>query len=124
MARLLIRWVVNAAALYAAAWTLQGIHFDGSLWALLGTAFVFGLVNALIRPLAMLLSLPVQLLTLGLFTLVINAVMLWLTSTFSAALGLGFRVDGFWPSLVGALVVTVVSAVLSFVLPDGARRRG
>lgn len=122
MTRLLIRLVVNAAALYVAAWALKGIHFQGSLWALLGVSLVFGVVNALIRPVALVLSFPALLFTLGLFTLVVNAVMLWLTSSLSATLGLGFTVDGFWPALLGAVIVSVVSAVLSFVLPDGKRR--
>lgn len=122
MTRLLIRLVVNSAALYAAAWALQGIHFQGSFWSLLGVALVFGVVNALIRPVALLLSFPALIVTLGLFTLVVNAVMLWLTSSLSATLGLGFTVDGFWPALVGAVIVSIVSAVLSFVLPDGKRQ--
>jgi putative membrane protein len=122
MTRLVIRLVVNAAALYAAAWSLQGIHFQGSFWSLLGVSLVFGVVNALIRPVALLLSFPALIVTLGLFTLVVNAVMLWLTSSLSGTLGLGFTVDGFWPALVGAVIVSVVSAVLSFVLPDGKRR--
>jgi putative membrane protein len=117
MMSLLIRLLVNAVALYAAASLLQGIHFQGSVVALLGVAAVFGLVNALIRPVAMLLSLPARLLTLGVFTVVVNALMLWLTSQFAGAFGLNFTVDGFVPALLGALIVSVVSAVLSFVLP-------
>jgi putative membrane protein len=124
MTRLLLRWLFNAVALYAAAWLLTGIHYTGSFWGLLGVALVFGAVNALIRPIALLLSLPAQILTLGLFTIVVNALMLWLTSAFASQFGIQFRIDGFVPALLGALVVSVVSAVLSIFLPDRKRASG
>ncbi len=117
MKSLLIRLLINAVALYAAATLLNGIHFQGSVFGLLAVAAVFGVVNALIRPVAMLLSLPARVLTLGVFTVVINALMLWLTSVFAEGFGIGFSVTGVIPALVGALIVSVVSAVLSWVLP-------
>jgi putative membrane protein len=76
-------------------------------------ALIFGVINAVIRPIVILLSLPLEILTLGLFTFVINALMLLLTSGIAHRLHLGFRVDGFWPAFVGALVISVVSFLLS-----------
>jgi putative membrane protein len=79
---------------------------------------IFGLVNIALRPLLTLLTCPLILLTLGLFTFVINALMLWLTSAVSESLGLGFHVTGFVPAFLGALVVTVVSVLVSMILRD------
>jgi len=84
-------------------------------------ALVFGLLNALVRPLLMLLSCPMLILTLGLFTLVINALVLLLTSALSGSLGLGFHVAGFWAAFLGALVVSIVSVLVSVLLPDPRR---
>jgi len=77
---------------------------------------IFGVVNVVIRPIIVLLSLPLEIITLGLFTFVINAFMLLLTSWVAQGMGVGFRVDGFLPALVGALIITIVSFVLSRVL--------
>lgn len=98
------RLFITAFALWAAAQLVPGIHIGG-LFSLLFTALVFGLVNALVRPVAVLLSLPLTLLTLGLFLLVVNAAMLGLT----ALLVPGFALDGFWPACWGAIVVSLVS---------------
>ena len=118
----LVKVVVNAAALAVAAWLLAGISVrDGrvgqQLLTILLVGLVFGLVNAVVRPVVTILSLPFILLTLGLLIFVINALMLLLTSWLSGKIGLGFHVDGFWTALLGALVVTVVSWVLELVLP-------
>jgi putative membrane protein len=121
--RFVIRLLINAAALWVAIRFVPGITFGGDEIALLLVALVFGLVNAIVRPVLTLLSLPFLILTLGLFTFVLNALMLWLTSALSGALGLGFHVAGFWPAFLGALVVTVVSAILSLLLRDVARGR-
>jgi len=86
----------------------------------LGVALVFGLVNTFIRPLAKILTFPIVILTLGLFLLVINGCMLWLTSALSDALNLGFHVQGFWAAFWGALVVTIVSALLSVLTAEKA----
>jgi putative membrane protein len=118
---LLVRLLVNAAALWVAIRFVPGISFAGDEIRLLLVALVFGLVNAVVRPVIFLLSLPLLILTLGLFTFVLNALMLWLTSALSGALGLGFHVAGFWPALLGALVVTIVSAALSLVVRDVTR---
>jgi len=114
---LIIRLLINAAALYAATRFVDGISFTGSSGALLGVALVFGVVNALIKPVIQFFSLPVIFLTLGLFALVINALMLMLTSGLSRSLGLGFSVRGFGAALVGSIVVSLVSAVLGLFLP-------
>ena len=112
--RLIIRLLINAAALWVAALLIDGIDLEGGWLAILIVALVFGLVNAFIKPILKILSLPVVILTLGLFTLVINAALLGLTAAVTDAL----TVEGFWAALLGGLVITVVSALLSFLIPD------
>ena len=119
----LIRLLVNAAALWVATRLVSGVSYDGGALPFFGVALVFGVVNALIRPVTKLLTLPIIILTLGLFALVVNGLMLWLTSSLSSALGLGFHVNGFWPAFWGALVVSIVSTILSLVVRDPSRRR-
>jgi putative membrane protein len=104
----LARTAITAFALWAATRLVSGIHAP-DLLPLLLAAVVFGLVNALVRPVAVLLSLPLTLLTFGLFLLVVNAAMLGLT----ALLVPGMRLDGFWPALFGAIVVSVVSWIVN-----------
>jgi putative membrane protein len=116
--RFVVRLVVNAAALWVATRLVPGVEYSGGRAPFLGVALVFGFVNAFIRPVAKLLALPVILLTLGLFSLVINALMLWLTSALSAPLGLGFRVSGFWAAFLGALVVSIVGTLLAMLLNE------
>jgi putative membrane protein len=121
--RLLTRVVVNAVALAVATWLVQGITLTGDtegqrLAALLVVAAVFGAVNAFVRPIVTFLALPFILLTLGLLLLVINGLMLLLTSWLSGQIGLGFDVDGFWAALVGAIVVSVVTWLMEIVLPS------
>lgn len=113
----LIRWLVNAVALWVAARIVPGIHVQDEV-ALIAAALILGLVNALIRPLLKLLTLPIILLTLGLFTFVINAVLLLLTSWIAGLLGIGFQVDGFLPALLGALVVSIVSLALNIFIRE------
>jgi putative membrane protein len=114
----LIRLLVNAAALWVATRLVPGVSYNGGGLAFLGVALVFGLVNATIRPVAKLLTLPVIILTLGIFALVVNGLMLWLTSSLSETLGLGFFVAGFWPAFWGGLVVSLVSTILSVMIRD------
>ena len=121
--RVLLRLVVNAAALWAATRLVPGISYTGDGASLFGVALVFGVLNVLIKPILFLLSLPFIIVTLGLFTLVINAVMLLITAAASDALGLGFFVNGFGPALMGALVVTLVSWGLSMFLSDGSDKK-
>jgi putative membrane protein len=121
---LLLRLIINAVALLITAWIVPGIHLGAAGphptkndWTtLLIVALIFGIVNAVIRPILILLSLPLEIITLGLFTFVINAFMLLLTSWIAQGMGLGFRVDGFLTALIGALIISVVSFVLSRVL--------
>lgn len=115
--RIIIRILINAAALWTAAWALSGITLSSRLVSVLIVAAVFGLVNAFIKPITKLLTFPITVLTLGLFTLVINALMLQITDFFTA----GLSVDGFWTSIGGGIVVSVVSWALSVFLPDEDR---
>jgi putative membrane protein len=118
--RLLLRILINAAALWVAASVVDGIHAGGA-GSILAVAVVFGVVNAFVRPLLKLLSCPIIFLTLGLFTLVLNALMLMLTAWVGKQLGIDFTVAGFWPAaFLGALIVSVVSTVLSWFIPDTA----
>lgn len=107
------RLLITAAALWAAVAVIPGISHIGPWYTLLAVALVFGVVNAFIRPLLLLLTCPLVVLTLGLFVLVLNAIMLWLTGALSTALGLGFHVAGFWAALFGGVVVAIVSTVLN-----------
>lgn len=120
MTRLVLRLIINALALWVAAWAVPGVTLQGDLWELFVVAIIFGLVNALIRPVVRFLALPLLVLTLGLLTFVINAFMLWLT----AALTESLVVTGFWPAFWGALVVSVVSFVLSLLLGEKVRKKG
>jgi putative membrane protein len=122
--RFLLRLVITAVALWAAVALVNGITFTGSWLSLLIVALIFGLINAVVRPLLKLLTCPLVLLTLGLFIFVINALMLWLTSTLSVSLGLGFHVSGFAAAFWGALVVSIVSVLLSIFVPDEGREEG
>ena len=117
----LLRLGATALALWLAVWFVPGLGWNGDLLHLLGVAVVFGVLNALVRPLLALLTCPLVFLTLGLFLLVLNALMLWLTARVSGELGLGFTVDGPVPAFLGALVVSVASAVLS-VFVGGPRK--
>ena len=115
-------WVaVNALALAAACWLVDGIRLTGPDQALhlLVVALIFGVVNAVIRPVVMLLSIPFIVLTLGLVIFVINALMLMLTEWIAEQIGLGFHVDGLWSAVLGAVVITIATWVLELVLPDG-----
>jgi len=118
MNRLIIRWLINAAALWVAAAIVPGIGYSG--WpALLIVALIFGLVNALIRPVLKVMTCPLLILTLGLFTIVINALMLMLTSWLAEQFNVAFWVESFWPAAVlGALVISAVSIVGSLLFKD------
>jgi putative membrane protein len=119
--RFLVRLLISAAALWIATKIVPGVTYTGEPIYLILVALVFGLVNAFARPLLALLTCPLLILTLGLFTFVINALILWLTGALSAKLGLGFHVDGFGAAFLGALVVSVVSFLLSVLIPDPQR---
>ena len=118
----LIRLLVNAAALWVATRLVPGVSFDGGALPFLGVALVFGVINAFIRPVLKILTFPLILVTLGLFALVVNGLMLWLTSSLSESLGLGFRVSGFWAAFFGSLVVSIVSTLLWMFVSDDSTR--
>lgn len=122
MRKLILRWVINAVALWAAAELVPGITYEGGWLVLAGVALIFGLVNALIRPVLKLLTCPLIILTLGLFTLVINALMLWLASAVAGWLGLGFNVADFTSAFLGGIIVSVVSILLSLLVFDEDRK--
>ena len=111
---LILRWFLNALALMLVAYFYSGVQVSGISAALIA-ALVLGLVNALIRPVLILLTLPVTLLTLGLFIFVINALMFWLV----AEMVPGFKVSGFLAALLGSLMFSVITMVTSFLIPDG-----
>jgi putative membrane protein len=119
---LLLHWVLNAAALWAAASIVPGLDFTGGLGRLLLVSAVFGAVNSILRPLLTILTCPLIVLTLGLFTLVINALLLLVTGWLSESWGLGFTVTGFGAAFWGGLVVGLVSMILALVLPGKATR--
>ncbi len=124
--KLLIRWAIGALSLFAAAWIVPGIRVDDSRgWiAYAAMAIILSLVNALIRPLLKLLTCPLILLTLGLFTLVVNALSLLIASSLANNLfGVGFYVDGFWPAFWGAIIVSVISVVLNTFVSDDDKKR-
>jgi putative membrane protein len=114
----LIRWLVNAAALWVATRIVSGVSYTGGWPPFLGVALLFGFVNAFIRPIAKFLTFPLIIVTLGIFSFVVNGLMLWLTSALSGALDLGFHVSGFWAAFLGALVVSIVSTLLSMLITE------
>jgi len=118
MRSLFIRWLINTLALYVAVQVVNGLHYDKGPVGLLIVAAIFGLVNSTLRPILTVLTCPLVLLTLGLFTLVINAVLLMITAWLSAQFDLGFRVDGFWPAFWAGLLIGLVSVFLSLAVGE------
>ena len=112
--RLILLWILNAVALLTVAYVMPSIHV-ASFGAALLAALVLGLINAVLRPLLLLLTLPVTLLSLGLFIFVLNGLMFWLAGSLIE----GFVVSGFWPAVFGSLLYSIVSWALSSLLPDG-----
>lgn len=118
--RFLIRFLTSAGALWVATRIVPGVTYEGGWLPFLGVSLILAVINATLRPLIKLLTCPLILLTLGLFALVVNGLMLWLTSSLSQSLGLGFHVAGFWAAFFGGLVVSIVSTLVSIALrpPD------
>jgi putative membrane protein len=112
---LLLRWLITSLSLFGAAEIVPGIHVGRDAWfAFAGMAIILGLVNAIVRPILKLLSCPLVILTLGLFTLVINGITLWMASAIAVDwFHVGFHVDGFFAAFLGALVVSIVSVILT-----------
>ncbi len=119
--KLIIRWVITAMALVVAVWLIPGIRIESqNAWIAVGLMAVsLGFVNAIIRPVLMFLSCGFIILTMGLFMIVVNGLALWLASWISVNLfNVGFYVDGLWPAILGSIVVSIVSFLLSLLLPD------
>jgi putative membrane protein len=123
--RFIIRWFITTIAVAVAAWITPGFIREGNWWlAALILALILGLVNALIRPIMKLLSCGMIILTLGLFTLVINALCLWLASYISVEwFDIGFKVNTFWSALIGSIIISIVSFLLSLLLPDKGKKK-
>jgi putative membrane protein len=123
-----VTWLLtNAAAVAVAAWLLDGIRLKGADWQhkvvpLLVVALILGLVTMFVEPVVKLLSLPFIILTIGLFLLVINALMLLLTSKIADALDVGFHVNGFWTALWGSIIITLVTGFIDIAVPDDDSR--
>ncbi|PWI42618.1 phage holin family protein [Streptomyces sp. ICBB 8177] len=123
MKKFVVKTLANAVALGVAVWLVSGITLTGSstgrkALALIVVALIFGVVNWLVKPVVKLLSLPLYILTLGLFTLVVNALMLLLTSFVSSRLKVDFHVQSFWSAVIGGLIVSIVAWAMHLVLPD------
>ncbi|MCM2420381.1 MULTISPECIES: phage holin family protein [Streptomyces] len=123
MKNFVVKTLANAGALGVAIWLVKDITLTGDdTWhkvlTVILVAVVFGLVNWLVKPVVKLLSFPLFILTLGLITLVVNALMLLLTSWLAGKLSLDFHVDGFWAALIGGLIISIVSWALNMLLPD------
>jgi putative membrane protein len=125
MVKFIIRWIINAIGLYLAIFLLdgRGIDFTGRWIDIVWLALIFGLINAFLRPLLKLLTCPLIILTLGLFTLLINTFLFWLTGWIGQSFDLGLSVNGFWPAFLGGLIISVVSFALSMIFRDEFRGR-
>src|SRR5688500_13642400 len=123
MTKLVMRWVINAVALYLSVLILPGIDLRSDLVSILLMALIFALVNALFRTLIQILTCPLILLTLGLFTLVINTFLFWLTSVIGQSFGFGLTISDpvWWNAFLGGLVVSIVSVVMTLILKDELR---
>ena len=109
--QLLIRLLINALAFWLIAKYVPGFHMSGGIWTPIIAAVIFGIVNALVRPIVLLITLPVTVVTLGLFIIVVNALMFWLVTWITP----NFKIDGFGPALIGAIIMMVVSYIVSHV---------
>ena len=123
MTKFFLRWAINAIGLYVAVNYVPGIDLQGDWTSILWLALIIGLLNALVRPILKLLTFPLIILTLGLFTIVVNTIVLLLTSSIGQAFNLGLTVDGFWPALLGSIVISIVSMLLSLILHDELKGR-
>jgi putative membrane protein len=125
MTKFILRWVINAIALYLAVLVLPGIDLRSGLVSIIWLALIFGLINALFRPLLQFLTCPLIILTLGLFTLVINTFLFWLTSVIGQSFGLALIINDpvWWNAFLGGLIVTLVSVAMTMVLKDELKGR-
>lgn len=116
MRRVLLRLLINTLALFAAVVVVPGVRFEGPWWHLIVVAVLFGLVNAVLRPLLYILTCPLVLVTLGAFALVINAALFALTARLAMNAGIGFSVSGFWSAIGGALVTSIVAVLVALLV--------
>lgn len=125
MTKFILRWAINAIGLYLAVLLLPGIDLRSNLVSILWLALIFGLINALFRPLIQLLTCPLIVLTLGLFTLVINTFLFWLTSVIGQSFGLGLIINDpvWWNAFLGGLIVSLVSVAMTMILKDEMKGR-
>jgi putative membrane protein len=119
----IVRLLINALALWLATRLVDGISFDGEIVFLFVVAMIFGVVNTIVKPILMVLTFPFLIVTLGLFLLVLNGAMLWLTGAISDATELGFHVSSFKAAFIGGLVVSVVSFVLSLFVGKDSKHK-
>ena len=119
MSKLLVRWICNVIALFVAAWILSGISYGDQWWTLFIAAAVFTLVNAWVKPILAVLSIPFIVVTLGLFYFLINVFMLYLTDWVVP----DFEIKTFWWAVLAAIIVSIVNGLLNMFLPDGDDRR-
>lgn len=123
MSSFLVRLVINALAIAATAWLLPGITVGGNaMLTIILVALIFGIVNAIIKPIFSFVTCGLYIITLGLFTFIANALMLWFTEDIAKWFGLQFSIDSFWTAIIGALIISVVSFILSLIL--GGKNRG
>jgi putative membrane protein len=120
MKKLLVRWICNVIALFVAAWVLSGVSYGDQWWTLFIAAAVFTLVNAWVKPVLAVLSIPFIVVTLGLFYFLINVLMLYLTDWIVP----DFEIRTFWWGVLAAIIVSIVNGLLNMFLPDDDRRRG
>lgn len=113
---LILRWIINALALLLVTQVVPGFEVAGFYYALIG-ALVLGLLNAIIRPVLLILTLPINILTLGLFSFVINALLIWFVSTFLK----GFEVAGFWPALLAAIILWAVAVITNWLVKQSKK---
>ena len=125
MTKFILRLLINAIALYLAVLIVPGINLGSSMVSLLWLALIFGVVNALFRPLLKLLTCPLIILTLGLFTLVINTFLFWLTTIVGQWFGLALLINDpvWWNAFLGGLIVSVVSVIMTLILKDELKDR-
>src|SRR5512140_1018679 len=116
MTKFILRWAINAVAIWLAIRFVPGITLQSGWVSVIWLALIFGLVNALLGPLLKLLTCPLIILTLGLFTLLIDTFLFWLTGQIGQFFGIGITMNGFWPAFLGGVVSTVVSVVLTLIL--------
>ena len=118
-----VKWIMNTIAIMLSVKFVEGIRYSGEWWGILIVGLLFGLVNTFIRPLVKLFTFPLLILTLGIFTFVINAMMLSVTSWLSEKFTLGFQVAGFKAAFWGALVISITSMVMSFLMPPEMEKK-